>query len=282
MNGECAASGARGASASLPGYPELRLPSRRPLIGVTGHRQLSGGSSLVIAGEAYLSAIRAAGGTPVVLPPVSRPAEVADLLDTMDGLLFTGGHDVDPRHYGETVLNETVALEPDRDAFELPLARAAVGRDVPILAICRGCQVLNVALGGSLWQDLPAQRPQGLLHRQRAPRDVVTHAVQVASGSLLSTVLAEPGVSLMETNTFHHQAARDVPSSLAAVAYTPDGMIEALEAPACTFVLGVQWHPEHLAATRPEHHRLFRALVDAAARGELAGELAPRRLRSTA
>ncbi|MDQ3699469.1 MAG: gamma-glutamyl-gamma-aminobutyrate hydrolase family protein [Chloroflexota bacterium] len=257
------------------GYQELvaqksATHQSRPLIGVTGHRLLSGGSAFVGAGEAYLAAIRAAGGTPVVLVPGDSAAEIDHLLETVDGLLFTGGQDVDPLHFGEAVFNDTVSLEPDRDAFELPLARAAVARDVPTLAICRGCQVLNVALGGSLWQDLPAQRPAGLLHRQRAPRDATTHAVHVSSGSLLGSVLGASATEL-HTNTFHHQAARDLPDALVAVAYAPDGTIEALEAPACTFMVGVQWHPEHLAAGRPEHHRLFRALVDAAARAPAAG-----------
>lgn len=243
---------------------------RRPLIGVTGHRQLSSGSAFIGAGEAYLAAVRAAGGTPVVLVPGESAAEIDHLLETLDGLLFTGGQDVDPVHFGEAVLNDTVSLEPDRDAFELPLARAAVARDIPTLAICRGCQVLNVALGGSLWQDLPAQRPAGLPHRQRAPRDATAHAVHVSSNSLLSRVLG-PSVAEVHTNTFHHQAARELPDSLVAVAYALDGTIEALEVSACTFMLGVQWHPEHLAAGRPEHQRLFRALVDAAARAPAAG-----------
>jgi putative glutamine amidotransferase len=224
--------------------------------------------------------VRAAGGLPVVLAPVATPEEIAAVLDAVDGLLFTGGPDVDPRHFGEAVLNETVELEPDRDSFELPLIRAALARDLPVLAICRGCQVLNVALGGSLWQDLPAQRPGDLLHRQRAPRDAVTHAVHVRAGSLLAAVVGEAAAEgTLQANTIHHQAVRDVAESLVAVAFTADGTVEAVEAPDRTFVLGVQWHPESLAPRRPEHHRLFQALVEAA-RG--VAPAVPRRLRQTA
>jgi putative glutamine amidotransferase len=201
----------------------------------------------------------------VVLLPVESPEAIAATLDAVDGLVLTGGMDVDPRHYGEPVLNDTVKPEPDRDAFELPLVREAMARDLPVLAICRGCQVLNVATGGSLWQDLPAQRPAQVTHRQSAPRDAVTHAVHIAAGSLLAGVIGEVAGPL-ETNTFHHQAANAVPDGLRAVAFAADGTIEGLESPDHTFVVGVQWHPEHLAPSRPEHARLFEALV-AAARG---------------
>jgi putative glutamine amidotransferase len=200
-----------------------------------------------------------------VLLPVESPEAIAATLDAVDGLVLTGGMDVDPRHYGEPVLNDTVKPEPERDAFELPLVREAMARDLPVLAICRGCQVLNVAAGGSLWQDLPAQRPAQIAHRQTAARDAVTHAVHVAAGSVLAGVIGDAAAPV-ETNTFHHQAARTVPDALVAVAFTADGTIEGLESPDHTFVVGVQWHPEHLAPSRPEHARLFEALV-AAARG---------------
>jgi putative glutamine amidotransferase len=243
----------------------------RPVIGVTGHAaEPAAGGRLVVAGQAYLAAVEAAGGLPVVLPPVAAPDLIAAALDRVDGVLFTGGKDIDPRHFGEAVLNATVKLEPERDAFELPLAREAVARDLPVLAICRGCQVLNVALGGSLWQDLPVQQPQGLAHAQAAPRDAPTHTVLVQTDTLLARALdlaGPPGAAAthaVDTNSFHHQAAKHVPEALAVVARAADGTIEAVEAPGRRFVLGVQWHPEHLAASRPEHRRLFEALVEAA------------------
>jgi putative glutamine amidotransferase len=240
------------------------------VIGVSGHRPPRDGApgDFVVAKEAYLAAVRAAGGLPVVLAPVDSPEEIGAHLDAVDGLLFTGGQDIDPRLFGEAVLNETVHLEPERDAFELPLVRAALARDLPLLAICRGCQVLGVALGGDLWQDLPTQRPAGLPHRQQAQRGAVTHAVHVRPGTLLARVLGEYATASLPTNTFHHQAVRRVPDGLVPAAYTTDGTVEALEAPDRGFVLGVQWHPEDLVPARPAHHRLFAALVAAARRSE--------------
>jgi putative glutamine amidotransferase len=243
----------------------------RPLIGVTGHRPAGdpGPRGTVAAKEAYLAAVLAAGGLPVVLAPVDSEEQVEAVLDAVDGLLFTGGQDVEPARFGQPLLNQTVKTEPDRDAFELPLIRGAIARDLPVLAVCRGCQVLNVALGGSLWQDLPAQRPGGLPHRQDGPRSAVTHAVRVQPGSLLARVVGDEQTLL--TNTFHHQAARDVPEGLAVSATAADGTVEALEAPHKSFVLGVQWHPEDLVPARSAHRRLFQALVDAARKATGAG-----------
>ena len=236
--------------------------ARRPLIGVTGHRlESASGYTSITAKEAYLSAVRLAGGLPIVIQPVRDEAAVEETLDRLDGVLFTGGRDIDPAAYGQTILNETVEPEPDRDAFELALARAAYRRDIPVLAICRGCQVINVALGGTLWQDLPAQRPAGLPHRQQAPRGATSHSVRLQAGSRLAALL---GREQLEVNSFHHQAARDLPAALLAAGYSPDGILEAFEAPQRRFVLAVQWHPEDLAATHPEHLRLFQSLVDAA------------------
>jgi putative glutamine amidotransferase len=255
----------------------------RPAIGVTGHTlDSASGARSVAAGEAYLAAVRAAGGIPLILPPTGDADLILEWLERVDGVLFTGGRDIDPACYGETALNDTVQPEPERDAFELPLARQAVSRDVPILAICRGVQVLNVALGGTLWQDLPAQRANVLAHRQTEPRDATTHTVQVVAGSLLARTLAsgageaeaaeaadvtEPAeIAETATNTFHHQAVRAIAPGLIPTAFAADGTVEALEAPGKQFVLGVQWHPENLAPARPAHRRLFEAFVAAAER----------------
>ena len=240
--------------------------ARRPLIGVTGHRIETGTEVKTVnvaCKESYLHAVRLGGGIPVVLAPTDDPAAIAELLERLDGVLLTGGRDIDPRHYGESPLNETVHVEAYRDAFELPLIQQALQRDLPTLAICRGVQVLNVALGGSLWQDLPAQRPSTLAHQQAAPRDAVTHDVRVNRDSLLGDLLHEWSGASLQTNSFHHQAAKSVPEVLRVVARATDGTTEALEALHRRFVLGVQWHPEELSA-RAEHLRLFQALVQAA------------------
>jgi putative glutamine amidotransferase len=240
--------------------------ARRPLIGVTGHR-LETGTEVktlnVTCKESYLHAVRLGGGIPVVLAPTDNPDAIAEMLERLDGVLLTGGRDVDPSHFGEATFNDTVHVEPHRDAFELPLSRQAVERDLPTLAICRGAQVLNVALGGSLWQDLPTQRPSEIAHQQAAPRDALTHDVRVDRDSLLGDLLQEWAREPIRTNTFHHQAAKDVPDPLQAVARAADDTIEAIEAPNRRFVLGVQWHPEELTAY-PAHLRLFEAFIRAA------------------
>jgi putative glutamine amidotransferase len=238
-----------------------------PLIGVTGHpTETAAGRKVVAANDAYLDAIRLAGGVPVILPPVMGRDEIIETLAHLDGVLFTGGKDVDPMRYGEALLNTKVAPEPERDAFELPLAAEAVERNFPVLAICRGMQVLNVALGGTLWQDIPDQLSDTLPHFQKAPREETTHRVDVRRDSLLADLVSRKNGDSVGANSFHHQAARVIASRLVPVAHAPDGIVEAVEAPERDFVLGIQWHPEHLAATRAEHRELFEGLVRAAQR----------------
>jgi putative glutamine amidotransferase len=244
---------------------------RRPLIGVTGFVQpydnlAAGILPMTGARSADVHAVQEAGGVAVILPPTNDPQAIARLVDTLDGFLFTGGRDVDPSEYGETVLNDTVVVSPDRDAFELPLIREAVARDMPVLAICRGCQVLGVALGGSLWQDVPTQLVDPQIHWQKAPRDHVTHPIRLEPDTLLGRILDLGGARELQVNTFHHQAIKAVPPTLVPTAYAPDGCIEGVEAPQKTFVVGVQWHPEFLAPGHAIHRRLFEALVAASTR----------------
>ena len=243
----------------------MSASERAPLIGITGHvTETSLGRKVVAAGEAYVEAIRQAGGFPVLLAPVEDAERVADALAYVDGILFTGGKDVDPSHYGEEILNTKVAPEPERDAFELPLAQAAVAGNHPVLAICRGMQVLNVALGGSLWQDIPEQVERALHHYQKAPRDETTHQIEVKRDSLVGDLVRSSDGMRAEANSFHHQAARRLAPGLLPVAHAPDGLVEAVELPGRDFVVGVQWHPEHLTAHQ-SHRRLFEGLVEAAA-----------------
>ncbi len=225
---------------------------------------MTGGSAEKL--REYLEAVEAAGGEPLPLVP-GRPLPP---LETLDGLVLSGGPDVDPAHYGEA-LEEGMGVEvdPARDALELPLARTAVGTDLPVLGICRGLQVLNVALGGTLFQDLDLQRTglQRWSHHQRrsrpeAPPDAALHDVVVQPGSLLHAVL---GVERLGVNTFHHQAVKKVAPVLVATAWWED-LVEGVEALGRRFVLGVQWHPERMWRSEPACQRLFRALVDAAVR----------------
>ena len=214
-------------------------------------------------GLTYLRAIETAGGLPVVMPPLEIEA-IEPLLDRLSGICLSGGPDLDPETYEELPHPQLGPTEPDLDRFELALARQADERGLPILAICRGMQALNVARGGSLHQHLPDRPGVTLEHRQRMAGDRIAHVVTVAAGSRLERLMGRREVA---TNSFHHQAVHRLGQGLRAVAWSPDGVIEGVEAPARDFTVGVQWHAESLVGRR-EHAALFRGLVDASMRFE--------------
>jgi putative glutamine amidotransferase len=213
----------------------------------------------------YLASLREAGAEPVDLDP-ARDA-VSQVLAACDGLLLTGGLDVDPAVYGEADRHPTVELAPERDDYELALARTALARGLPILAICRGAQVLNVAAGGTLVQDLPSQQPSTLGHSVVEPRTAIAHAVTVLAGTRLADALGDrlgPD-QRVAVNSRHHQAVRTVAPGFVQSAIAPDGVIEAIERPSGPFCVGVQWHPENFWRTG-EFAPLFRSFVDSARR----------------
>jgi putative glutamine amidotransferase len=213
---------------------------------------------------AYLRAVQAAGGVPVLLPPQLDPASLAALRERLDGLVLTGGGDIAPARFGETPHPAVDDVSEARDALEIDLALHAIDRAVPLLAICRGVQVLNVALGGSLHQDIASDLATDVTHVQAAPRATPTHAVTVQGESRLAATL---GALEVQVNSMHHQAVKKLGRGLREVAWAPDGVIEGLEAPeARGFVLGVQWHPEELVGHDPAARALFRALVTASQR----------------
>lgn len=245
----------------------------RPRIGIAGAQRTDGESARL---RAYVEAIEAAGGEAVLLlPGAAEPSERA--LDDLDGLLITGGDDIDPRHYGQEIREGwDVTVDAARDALELPLTRAAVQRDLPVLGICRGAQVLNVAMGGTLIQDIDREMTghQDWSHQQwkshpAEPPDASIHEIEIESGSRLREIV---GQERLGVNTFHHQGIARPAPGLAVTARTVDrrgaGVIEALESPRHRFVLGVLWHPERMwkgrAARNTASARLFAALVDAA------------------
>jgi putative glutamine amidotransferase len=211
-------------------------------------------------GLAYARAIEAAGGIPVVVPPLLDPDRVPELLDRVDGLCLSGGPDLDPESYGAGRHELTGPTERRLDAFELALTRGADARALPILAVCRGMQLLNVARGGTLHQHLPDVLGQRIDHRQQLPGTRPTHWVSL---SPTGKVAALSGRQRLKVNSFHHQAVDRLGAGLVAAGRASDGTVETLEAVDRDFVVGVQWHAESLIG-RPEHAGLFRAFVDSA------------------
>ena len=211
----------------------------------------------------YLESVKRAGGEPIeVVPGVERPEHI---LARVDGIMLTGGADVEPKLYGERAHATFQSAEAGRDAFEIELSRAAVRSGIPFLAICRGMQVLNVAMGGTLIQDIPSQVTGALEHSVPEPRFAIAHEVWVSRGSRLSTLLAdhmEDGETC-HVNSRHHQAVKQVASGFDITATSPDGVIEAMEKSGPSFCVAVQWHPENFWRTG-EFRSLFEGLIEAA------------------
>jgi len=199
----------------------------------------------------------------VLLPPIDSTV-IGDLYARLDGFLLAGGGDVAPHRYGQTRLAGVSGVDAPRDRLEIWLVRRAVDDGMPLLAICRGIQVLNVALGGSLYQDIPQQLPGAANHnfRRGHPRNHLGHRVDVVSGTRLAQTVGDTGLGV---NSFHHQGLYELAPALAVSATSPDGLIEAVEIPGHDCQLGVQWHPEELIEDDERMLRLFQALVAAAA-----------------
>jgi putative glutamine amidotransferase len=211
----------------------------------------------------YEESVRRAGGDARVLD-VSATGE--ELMTGVDGLLLTGGGDVDPALYGEPRHATFDAAEPGRDALEMDLVRRALDANLPVFAICRGIQVLNVARGGTLLQDIPDQMPGSVVHSVREPSFAIAHDVWIASGTVLEQLMRERlEGDTCAVNSRHHQAIKTVGDGLVVSATAPDGVIEAVEDPTRRFCLGVQWHPENFYRTG-EFRALFEGFIEAARR----------------
>ena len=233
----------------------------RPAIAITATTEPIRGVVRVRANASYTDAVRSAGMRPYILPLLD-PRDADGMLEGMDGLLLTGGEDVDPRHYGAPAHAALGEVHAERDAFELALVHAARARRIPTLAICRGIQVANVALGGTLIQDIASERPTALEHECGRPRDRRVHDVRVHAGSRLAAALQ---VESLRTNSMHHQSLDRLGDGLAAVAHAPDGIIEGAEWQGDDWwMVGAQWHPEELTATQePWDRALFAAFANA-------------------
>jgi putative glutamine amidotransferase len=234
-----------------------------PLVGITTSLRSSPGIDQALINTSYIQAVQQAGGVPVLLPPQLSAEARAELLSRIDGLVLTGGQDVDPALYHEPPHEKLGATSPLRDATELDAIRAGLGRQIPILAICRGLQILNVARGGSLVQDIPSQVEGALLHSVQEPRCGPAHVVELRAGSRLAEI---SGATSIQVNSRHHQSAERLGARLEAVGHAPDGVVEALELPGAPFVVAVQWHPEDMVGEFESARRLFSAFVKACRR----------------
>ncbi len=251
-------------------HAEQGRAGRRPLIAVTtseirdrkketGLRHGEPPQHEMALGLKYLHATEMAGGLPMVVPPLS-PAALAPLLDRCSGLLLSGGPDLDPVAYGARAHAETGPIEPELDEFEIELARMADARGMPIFAVCRGLQLLNVARGGTLHQHLPDVAGGSIEHRQPEPGTTPTHWVRFQPGSHVGRVMQRKRTKV---NSFHHQAVARLGEGLVATGWATDGTIESIEATDRPYLVGVQWHAECLVS-RPEQAALFDAFVEAA------------------
>ena len=213
------------------------LGYKAPVIGISGNFR-EGDCTLA---QGYYMSVLKAGGTPVVIPSYDNEKALVSLLDTLDGLVLSGGADIDPDYLGEEPL-DCISVNPRRDAQELMLVRLAVDRQIPILGICRGIQMLTAALGGKLYQDIKTQHGVSCIeHSQTIARGLPSHDVRIEKGSLLHTLM---GTETLAVNSFHHQAVKEVPQGFRVTAMSADGIIEAMESTAFRTILGVQWHPE--------------------------------------
>jgi putative glutamine amidotransferase len=242
----------------------------RPLIGITCSRLVGGSWGTYSPGhfmdytyDAYSRAILSSGGAPLLVPIAQDEVSLARIVERLDGLVLSGGPDIHPRFYNEQPTAGLGDLDEDLDVMELAIARKAIETDLAVLAICRGIQLINVCLGGTLYQDIADQVKDSINHIQKADKGTLTHIVQVEESSLLHRIL---GVGTLWVNGKHHQAIKDAATALKVGARAVDGVIESVEHPGKRFVLGVQWHPEGTWEKDPNSRSLFSAFISATQR----------------
>jgi putative glutamine amidotransferase len=233
--------------------------NKKPIIGITGayvnHNEYMEG---VYVHHDYHKSVAANGGIPIILPFINSEIAI-ETLPICDGIILSGGEDVDPKFYGQDPHPNLGPTTPERDSAEIAIVKYALENDIPILAICRGVQILNVALGGTLIQDIPSQVNEPILHSQKIDRSQDTHWAIVSKDSKLYQLLDSERIRV---NSLHHQALGRIANDLRIVAQSSDGIVEAVEYNhPTTFTMGVQWHPESMAATNKEMNNLFAEFI---------------------
>ena len=235
------------------------METKKPVIGLTSSFMTHEDRDLVFLPNPYFHAIRHFGGIPVLIPVMADPDELEYLMNLCDGLVLTGGDDIDPSLYGEEKLNDTVCIAPERDAQEGKVIDMAVERNIPIFGICRGVQIMNVHFGGSLYQDIPAQIPSDVAHSMAKPDHRTCHRCITEPGTPLHQLCG----SDIGVNSHHHQAVKDVAPGFVSMGRCEDGIIEAIYDPAKPFCWGVQWHPEKIWDIEEGSAKLFEAFISA-------------------
>lgn len=240
--------------------PSPRKPKQARTVAVTASIRQDGDTRRVRLTAAYVTALENAGLVPVIIPPLANEAAAAAILDSVSGLVLSGGEDVDPARYGESRHEKIRSVNTARDATEAALVEGARDRAMPVLAICRGIQILNVALGGTLIQDIPSECDTKISHDEEAARDSRTHEIAIEPGSRIAAAMGTMNCSV---NSFHHQSVKRVAEGMRVTARSPDGVIEGLESiDDAWWVMAVQWHPEEMNNSRePWDRGLFKAFA---------------------
>ena len=231
----------------------------KPLIGVTMNGDLEDKSPSCTLGYDYIKAIEMAGGVPILIPVIKDAPHIENYISVVDGLLLTGGADIEPEFFGEDTLPEIEEIEIHRDRMELQLFEAARKKQIPIFGICRGVQVINVAMGGTLYQDIYSQINGVKQHSDHSrPREDEMHTVAIPEQTALKRIL---GSTQIGVNSFHHQSVKDLGRGLIVNALSEDGIIEGVESVEDGFIIGVQWHPENMVEKHPVMKELFTSFV---------------------
>ncbi|MDD4600936.1 putative glutamine amidotransferase [bioreactor metagenome] len=233
---------------------------RKPVIGITANvLTLDNGAERAAISTDYVKAVELAGGVPILLPVVTDTTVIFQQVKLIDGLILSGGYDIDPLLFGEQPADKLGYISPERDHHEIQLVKAASDEKMPILGICRGIQLMNIAFGGTIYQDL-TDVPKVIKHMQNAKKHVPTHTVELVEDSILGNFFG----SSIVVNSFHHQAVKNVAPGFVIAAWTADGVIEAIENPTSDFFAGVQWHPEMMIESQPLMMDFFKRFIVAA------------------